>query len=93
MKKIFFTLSLLILASGCVKEPEGPAEQIGKGIDQVSKGVRQYEYETRDRRAPTPTPVPSLRDSWRSDPDTYSDDSSSNQWESYEEWRKRKGYN
>ena len=39
MSRVLFAISLILLA-GCYRaEPEGPAEQIGKGIDQIAKGM------------------------------------------------------
>ena len=35
-----FLLVVLLLVSACAKEPEGPAEAIGKGIDQISRGLQ-----------------------------------------------------
>lgn len=40
---------LACLLSGCVKEPEGPAEQIGRGIDQIAQGLDQYDKDTAGR--------------------------------------------
>lgn len=40
-------LSLLAIAllalAGCVKEPEGPGERIGRGIDEIMKGLEEMD--------------------------------------------------
>lgn len=93
MRKLLPLFVLLAVVTGCVrKEPEGPAEQIGKGIDQLSKGVRQLERENaagdssaaRDR---------GIRDSRTRDPRLDTDEGPTpDEWETYEEWQRRKGY-
>lgn len=41
---LFCGLSLVLL--GCVKEPEGPGEQIGRGLDLITKGLGEIEPNT-----------------------------------------------
>ncbi len=79
-------------ALGCApKEPVGPVEQIGKGIDQMTKGIRQLESDNQDTDAyKARQREQAIRDSRTSQGlDT---DSAPGEWESYEEWQKRKGY-
>ncbi len=42
MKALFSAVivSATLMMTGCVKEPEGPAERIGRSIDEMSKGIR-----------------------------------------------------
>lgn len=50
IKILLLALCLGCFLLGCIKEPEGPAEQIGRGIDQITKGIQEY-----DRSQPTPS--------------------------------------
>jgi hypothetical protein len=90
MKRILTVCALLVFVAGCVrKEPEGPAEQIGKGIDQVTRGIKQYETDTASQPSARARPdTGALSDSIRSAPTI--DDSIPEGWESYEEWQQRK---
>jgi hypothetical protein len=50
---IILTLPFLILPlSGCLSKPEGPAERIGRSLDDLSQGVQDLskEYENEDTR-------------------------------------------
>jgi len=105
MNKIIIHSALLALClSSCArKEPEGPAEQIGKGIDQLSKGIQQLDKDNpetdyyRSRKPVTRAgasrvagPPPSIT-SEASEPLIDSNDgSTSESWETFEEWKARK---
>lgn len=51
-------LTAVCVASGCVKEPEGPGERIGRGLDEIMRGIDEMdesqrqvgrEYDARER--------------------------------------------
>lgn len=89
MRKLLCILALSMVAVGCVrKEPEGPAEQIGKGIDQMTKGIKQLDSEQDDAYRARQREE-AIRDSRKTGVDG---DATPGEWESYEEWQKRKGY-
>lgn len=100
---IYSALLALCLSSCARKEPEGPAEQIGKGIDQLSKGIQQLDkdnpetdyYRSRKpvARANAPRvsePLPSITREANDPLIDSGDGSTSEHWETFEEWKARK---
>lgn len=55
-----FALSAILALGvcGCTQEkPPGPAEQIGRGVDQILGGINRMDQEAQDKAArPSPTP-------------------------------------
>ena len=43
MQKLFLLLStlMLLITTGCFREPEGPAERLGKTIDQLNENLQE----------------------------------------------------
>lgn len=72
-KRIIITLLVAAAASGCAKEkPPGPAEQIGRGLDQILGGINRMDEEAAKR--PTPRRTPELEDDRDYDPSRLEDD-------------------